>query len=70
MTWQPIESAPKDGRWIMTWNEFAIVPAVLRWSADIGDWTEVNSDDDKAWDGTPTHWAPIPAPPQQQEPGA
>lgn len=60
--WQPIETAPKDGRRI----------AACVWDADAGRWVVgyiywwVSSQDIGHWIGgvnQPTHWMPLPAPP-------
>jgi hypothetical protein len=59
--WQPIESAPKDGK------------AVQVWDPTTG-WVPYASydDDDDVWIGgliniSPTHWQPLPDPPKPKE---
>lgn len=53
--WQPIETAPKDRSWIMTYQ-----PGHGRVRAiNIDYWAE----EDGGWNGKPTHWRPLPAPP-------
>lgn len=47
--WQPIESAPKDGREILTWSEImgmAVWPSTAKWERHV------------------THWMPLPEPPE------
>jgi len=83
MTWQPIETAPKDGTWIILGKP--------DWSVFLkARWVDVDGDDGpfKAWvfqydgiclgvddgvlgwqedhdDGAmPTHWMPLPSPPE------
>lgn len=63
MGWQPIETAPKDGTTVLTWtkglteDEGAIMP--MRWSSTRG-WCEYWGNHDLF----PTHWMPLPEPPQ------
>jgi hypothetical protein len=59
--WRPIESAPKDGSWIIatsTWNQYYRV--ALQWSGD--GWLDVNEAEDEL--GSATHWMPFPEPPK------
>lgn len=74
--WQPIETAPKDGGWILIgrWAATAGIPSLdipahdahLWWAAR-GQWSERWQ---KWWDGIepsifaqPNVWAPLPSPP-------
>ena len=74
MSWQPIETAPKDGTYVLLvaapW-----VPAVGRWYEDRECFDYVDSDtfpDEASWElylahvGTwpLTHWMPLPEPPR------
>jgi len=60
--WLPIETAPKDGTWILIWCDFQIVG---RWS-DAGNRVKRGWTDD-AWGVNPIHhvtqWQPLPKPP-------
>lgn len=76
--WQPIETAPKDGSWVLlsggrqsdpTWYDQGDVTwpsaAVCRWCDEFESWKM-----GVVWDGDlrsnyddPTHWIPLPAPP-------
>lgn len=66
--WQPIESAPKDGTFIMLimagnnpHSNEPYIPAILRWLSDR--WGDDDTDED--WSNwKPTHWMPLPQPPQ------
>jgi Protein of unknown function (DUF551) len=75
MTWQPIDTAPKDGSRVLLW-----VPdeAGSSYTTQIGTWTFYSAtSDDFLWvydghsDGLrrycmahpPTHWMPLPEPP-------
>jgi hypothetical protein len=59
--WQLIETAPKDGTYILGNKKFLDAgwsPRVVRWErgcwlTDPGDWSQ-----------KPTHWMPLPEPPQ------
>ena len=60
--WQPIETAPKDGTWVLIWCGWVGHP---RSSAfEHGSWQNLpwvaNSKD-----YNPTHWMPLPAPPAE-----
>ena len=65
-TWQPIETAPKDGTGLLTYPHYI----VTHWSVD-----ECRMSSGAGWAGkwnehtdtfaviTPTHWVPLPSPP-------
>lgn len=59
--WQPIETAPKDGKWFLGfqpgWDRASIYAFGLA-----GDCYELTSSSNSA-SPTPTHWQPLPAPP-------
>jgi hypothetical protein len=73
--WQPIESAPKDGTWFLAWSGTIFQGGLVtkaKWDADLTAkkprpmWTYAES-----WIGRhhmklhqPTHWMPLPAPPE------
>jgi hypothetical protein len=64
--WQPIETAPKDGKAIIAWPVYSEPHSVAtvrwetmkripgRWSVAGGSWPAPR---------TPTHWMPLPEPP-------
>lgn len=58
--WQPIETAPKDGTEILVFDDGAYI--VTPW---------IEGDDQSGWwdngfmDPPPTHWMPLPAPPER-----
>ena len=67
MTWQPIETAPKDGSWVLLF-----LPEWGRGQARIGQW--IRSREDSGWYGRefkevfndgPTHWMPLPDSPTE-----
>jgi hypothetical protein len=72
--WQPIETAPKDGQYIIGIASPCTVPVIVTWQ---GKWIDKDPDDfdghdepDEAWknywdcyDYKPTHWMPLPEPP-------
>ena len=64
MTWQPIETAPKDGTAALIFSkDDAFGPVIVGW------W----ENDDEAWWGPhsyivrPTHWMPLPDPPKEDQ---
>jgi hypothetical protein len=62
--WQPIETAPKDGRPVFLWADGSAVE-VWAWNEKNSRWE--TSDDGVFWrEGAeygPTHWLPYPEPP-------
>lgn len=58
-TWQPIETAPKDRALVVLVLTDKGVRIVKR-SQFTGDWLTVPGD----WTCRPTHWQPLPAPPE------
>lgn len=72
--WQPIATAPKDGRWIILYCSEGDAPdgqlMVDYWEAFHPD---VESEMGRAgvWQNSdglnPTHWMPLPAPPSQEQ---
>jgi hypothetical protein len=75
MTWLPIDSAPKDGRSILTVGSDSALVTETRW-LDPGPYVRAPTGYYKpsgwywaGWDGavgpvTPTHWQPLPEPPK------
>lgn len=63
--WQPIETAPKDGTWILAVKEgyygegIPFIPCVVYWDSDVKGWSESEYvSGEPAW--VLTHWMPIP----------
>jgi len=69
--WQPIETAPCDGKLVLT---FAIVDSATgNWNMKIScRWGDDKRDGWLNWHGTsgPTHWMPLPSPPGAARKGA
>lgn len=74
--WQPIETAPKDGTWILVYcpedtNRGHAVMHTARWMdfyQSAPDWAHGPLDDyfgsyREGLPSNPTHWMPLPAPP-------
>lgn len=69
--WQPIETAPKDGRDVLL---YVVTPLGDEWAMAIGmpeGWSGINVGKFSAfrgWEhmlsGKPTHWMPLPEPPK------
>ena len=64
--WQPIETAPKDGTWILCFGKLWTLPNLAQWSRSRNCWQDM---DHALWQVT--HWMPLPDPPssapQEQE---
>lgn len=72
LTWQPIETAPKDGTPLLLWEEYSTNPFVGWWSGNRWTVSHEHVDAEGGWDGAIvvdklssaiTHWAPLLAPP-------
>jgi hypothetical protein len=70
--WQPIETAPKDGTWFLAASSQYRVACPARWHAHSFQWltTMLELKHCGHWSGhPPTHWMPLPAPPEPPEKG-
>jgi hypothetical protein len=59
--WQPIGTAPKDGRRILTYAHDHAPEGIMR----VAQWNDGSNA--KGWLGSvhePTHWMPLPSPPK------
>lgn len=75
MEWQPIETAPKDGTWIMIFCPCEEFPThdITHWVAKFG-YCDPEHSLETAWvdqddavvmrQQEPTHWMPLPEPPK------
>jgi len=68
--WQPIETAPKDGTWILVHHEWGIDFARWRpsdrWQAEGWETELYDRYGEPAEEIDPTHWMPLPDPPKQE----
>ena len=70
--WQPIETAPRDGTGVIITDVSVLTPVSgAAWFYD-GKWWCLEQmyrpypgDDGCPWWGTPTHWMPLPPPPEK-----
>jgi hypothetical protein len=70
MKWEPIETAPKDGRVILGWRFY---PVVIKWTGDkTFPWEAIQlgsmpffSNAFCDGDQSLTHWMPLPEPPNR-----
>lgn len=60
MTWQPIETAPRDGTLVLVYREGIIDMAV--WSDHFACWITCASNQGEKR----THWMPLPEPPEEE----
>jgi len=58
--WQPIETAPKDGRSVLVADAKYKTIGINFWCNYENDW---DRESDLVW---PTHWMPLPEPPQDE----
>lgn len=63
MSWQPIETAPRDRTMIIYGGEGWAT--VGRWLGKKTGWYQLNTDPCDSWadEDFPTHWMPLPEPP-------
>lgn len=72
--WQTIESAPKDGTWVLLWEQYSENPFVGCWNRNAWSASHEHVDAKGGWDGATvidyiaqellTHWMPLPAAPE------
>jgi hypothetical protein len=54
--WQPIETAPKDGTWLLLYaRHWGELPTIGMWSQARNCWQDFDHGLDR-----PTHWMPLP----------
>lgn len=60
--WQPIETAPRDETWVLLWGKDEETPLTAQWRGN--NWL---TPDGIVWSEeelyAPTHWMPLPEPP-------
>lgn len=60
--WQPMETAPKDGRYILTWSKGGGRSIMYRSLYSDGWCEDHDGGEEKHF---PTHWMPLPEPPEK-----
>lgn len=66
MNWQPIETAPKHGIYILAWDAISNSPVIVVWGAFIKGWGYHRN---HPISGTKlTHWMLLPAAPEKGQP--
>lgn len=65
MKWQPIETAPKDETRIILgrWSEW--LGSMEAWDGRWSSWGDVWTHKGRTNEMSPTHWMPLPEPPQE-----
>lgn len=63
ISWQPIETAPLDGREVLTYRKALVTPIAVAFFYD-GHWRVAGTPGRMAL-GNVTHWAPLPPPPRR-----
>lgn len=65
--WQLIETAPKDGDYILAIGPGSRFPTVIAWNIWVGEWADGPAPPDmhplRVVTIKPTHWIPLPSPP-------
>lgn len=62
MEWQAMATAPRDGSFILTYDPLIDMQEIAAW--DSGKWANGYRHSQEARGIRPTHWMPLPAPPQ------
>lgn len=68
--WQPIETAPKDGEWVIIYDDqyrhSHASYLISHWHGSLKVWAGRSNSQGRfaTWDEA-THWMPLPAPPEQ-----
>lgn len=71
MTWQPIETAPKDGTWVLLYDPKTTCGIYTGYydpcymGPRIGGWFNGHMSDEEYVEIFPTHWMPLPPKPEQ-----
>ena len=75
--WRPIETAPKDGTYLLLWEQYSTNPFVGCWAFGVWAVSHEHVDAEGGWDGANvvdsisqeriTHWMPLPLPPTSAE---
>jgi len=66
--WRGIESAPRDGTYILAYPALLQIPLVITWKREkgwLGSWRMPMTDSPPPY--VPTHWMPLPSPPERKE---
>ena len=63
MTWQPIETAPKDGTEFLAWDGLMIETCWFKDGVLLASWDNQRFSCDTDVDCDATHWMPLPEPP-------
>jgi hypothetical protein len=65
MKWLPIESAPKDGTWVIVYGEKYKQPIIAKWNKRISWWAgAVLMGGGFQHMREASHWMPLPPPPE------
>lgn len=73
--WQPIETAPRDGRYLLLWEQYGEAPFAGYWAKNRWGVCHEHVDALGGWDGAIvvdnlqcpiTHWMALPAAPKQE----
>lgn len=73
--WMPIETAPKDGSYLLLWEQYSDAPFVGYWSGGSWSVSHEHVDAEGGWDGANvvdalsmpiTHWMPLPPAPSTE----
>jgi hypothetical protein len=65
MNWQPITTAPRDGQLVLAFSRLGY-HAIVSWRAVVALPDGVWEAEDGSWIDDPTHWMPLPEPPQSK----
>ncbi|WP_179954011.1 DUF551 domain-containing protein [Denitrobaculum tricleocarpae] len=65
--WQPIETAPKDGTWVLGFQRRSAPQDTIQvWTFSYSENLWINAADSNDFDEQPSHWMPLPTPPGEE----
>ena len=67
MEWQPIETAPKNGEWVLLYFPHYAKSSVGKWRSPSPEYYQHWCIEGGVTPYDPTHWMPLPQPPKEEQ---